>query len=178
MTQPMTAIVLAFSLLCATAGAETADQDNFDKLNEAFYKAIADQDWEVAKSLFNEHLNEHQGDRKVQQSILKRWNLQNWKVEMYIAKRSDEGKLPANETVRYTKTYSVDDLPIYNHQGKGEGMKIDILVAYFLAKVGEEKWHNGKTSVSPYQQNFSLVISTTQEVHNHISDALDELRRK
>ncbi len=35
----------------------------------------------------------------------------------------------------------------------------------------------GPSSMSPYQQNLSLVISTTSDVHDQIADLLDSLRR-
>ncbi|MEX1039194.1 MAG: hypothetical protein WDZ51_01090 [Pirellulaceae bacterium] len=173
MTQLMTAIVLALSLLCATAGAETTDRDDSGKVNEAFRNAIKDQDWEAANSL----IIEHQRDRKAHPQLKERWSRQNWKVELHVAQMKAEGKLPAKGPSTVLKSYSVGHLPIYNQQELNEGMRIDIslLFAYLLAKVGEENWNNGGTSLQPYEQNLTLLISTTPEVHDKIQAALDEL---
>lgn len=69
----------------------------------------------------------------------------------------------------------------YGPGGMGGGIVADYdsLIELIENTVSPESWEavGGPGTMSPFQQNLSLVISQTQEVHEQIQDLLDQLRR-
>jgi general secretion pathway protein D len=63
--------------------------------------------------------------------------------------------------------------------GGGTGADFDTLMDLISSTVAPDSWSDvgGTGSMAPFEGNLSLVISTTQEVHEEIVDLLEQLRR-
>jgi general secretion pathway protein D len=61
----------------------------------------------------------------------------------------------------------------------GQQADFDSLIDLITSTIEQESWTDkgGQGSISPFNTNLSLVISQTQEVHEKISDLLQQLRR-
>ncbi len=64
-------------------------------------------------------------------------------------------------------------------RGGGAIADFDTLMQLIQTTVAPDTWEalGGPSSMAPYPQNLSLVISTTSEVHDQISELLESLRR-
>ncbi len=63
--------------------------------------------------------------------------------------------------------------------GGGSFADFDSLMQLIQTTVSPDTWEalGGPSTMAPYQQNLSLVISTTSDVHDQIADLLESLRR-
>lgn len=73
------------------------------------------------------------------------------------------------------KTYRIGDLPVWTKDGQ---FQPQFLMHSIQSSVSPKIWeaNGGKSSMSPYDKNSSLVISTTQECHHQINDFLENYR--
>ncbi len=71
------------------------------------------------------------------------------------------------------KTYRVSDLPVWTSDGK-----YDPSVLMRLIQVSVPDWDSGRTvsTMAPYPQNASVVISTHSKNHDKIVELLESLR--
>ncbi len=69
--------------------------------------------------------------------------------------------------------------PPMNGRGGGAFADFDSLIQLIQTTVVPDTWEalGGPSTMAPYPQNLSLVISTTSDVHDQISDLLESLRR-
>ena len=63
--------------------------------------------------------------------------------------------------------------------GGGSQADFDSLIELITTTISPESWTEvgGEGSISPYENNLTLVVSQTQEVHEDIVDLLEQLRR-
>src|SRR4029079_14123547 len=63
--------------------------------------------------------------------------------------------------------------------GKGSAPDFDSLTELLTSTIAPQMWQEvgGPGAISGYENNLSLVVSQTQEVHEQIADLLDQLRR-
>ena len=63
--------------------------------------------------------------------------------------------------------------------GGGVQADFDMLIDLITRTIAPQTWDavGGPGSIAPFDQNFSLVISQTQEIHEQIADLLEQLRR-
>ncbi len=93
-----------------------------------------------------------------------------------------QGKSVAAESdtkALFSTTYRVLDLPIWTVKSDQDRsvphQDPSILIALLKAKIGDDYWDDSH-SISHYDQNVSLVVSTTKENHAVIRKTLDDLR--
>ncbi|MEM6688974.1 MAG: hypothetical protein AAF664_06075 [Planctomycetota bacterium] len=70
--------------------------------------------------------------------------------------------------------------PTFGGPGGGQNFAdFDSLMQLIETTVNPETWEalGGQSTMEPYPQNLSLIISTTSETHDQISDLLESLRR-
>jgi general secretion pathway protein D len=63
--------------------------------------------------------------------------------------------------------------------GKGSAPDFDSLTELITSTISPQSWQEvgGPGAISGYENNLSLVVSQTQEVHEQIADLLEQLRR-
>ncbi|MCO8124870.1 hypothetical protein NHH03_24245 [Stieleria sp. TO1_6] len=76
-----------------------------------------------------------------------------------------------------TKVYKVADLPIYRPT---KGVSFDLLMTFIQQTISPSDWEakGGSSTMAPYPQNLSLIISTTQKNHDKIVDLVERFRVK
>ena len=79
---------------------------------------------------------------------------------------SDAGKV-------YPMAYRLTDLPVWSQDGKTFDPMI--LMAYIKASVDTNAWGTSST-MAPFAENSSVVISTNSANHKAIQDVLKQLR--
>ncbi len=64
-------------------------------------------------------------------------------------------------------------------QGRGSAPDFDSLTELITSTIAPQSWQEvgGPGAISGYENNLSLVVSQTQEVHEQIADLLEQLRR-
>jgi hypothetical protein len=83
------------------------------------------------------------------------------------------------ETQLLTKAYPVADLVLPVGQTGAVNADFDSLIELITSTVQPTAWDEvgGPGSIAAFDTNMSLVLSQTQEVHEEISDLLEQLRR-
>lgn len=83
-----------------------------------------------------------------------------------------ENPVPAKEVVRnYMVTYRTEDLPVWTKDGK---WRPEMLMTLIQTAISPKSWEadGGTSSLAPYPQNSSIVISTTSENHGKLQTLL------
>ncbi|QDV42517.1 hypothetical protein Enr13x_23650 [Stieleria neptunia] len=86
-----------------------------------------------------------------------------------------EVKQPVKQDVLVTTVYKVYDLPVYT---RTKGFSFDLLMTLIQKSVSPKDWEakGGKSTMAPYPQNLSLIISTTSNNHKKIAKLLERFR--
>lgn len=81
----------------------------------------------------------------------------------------------ADATAVITKVYKTHHLPVYDKAGK---WKSEMLMAFIQSAVLPEVWEakGGNSTMAPYAQKKSIVISTTAKAHDAIAKLLESYR--
>lgn len=77
---------------------------------------------------------------------------------------------------RYQKVYSLQDLVVQREEELSEGL--ENVVAELEAAIGEEAMTETNSSMAPFHTNLSVVVSTTQAIHDQIAAKLKQMRAK
>ncbi|GAA5511272.1 hypothetical protein [Novipirellula caenicola] len=82
----------------------------------------------------------------------------------------------AQNTKVYTVTYRLEDLPVWSKDGHFDYKLICMLIH---SSISPKSWEalGGPSTMAPYPQNFSLVVSTTSDNHDALSALFKQLRR-
>lgn len=96
--------------------------------------------------------------------------------------RELKGPQPAEQTPPqgriFPMTYRVADLMRHVHGDFAVARDYDHLVGYIKAYIAPQQWQGagGQGAIGVYDQNLSLVVSQTEEVHAELSNWLMRLR--
>jgi hypothetical protein len=76
----------------------------------------------------------------------------------------------------YVAAYKLGDLPVWSKAGVFEP---DVLMWLIQSSVNPKSWDGagGASSMAPYKQNASLVISTTAANHDAVKRLIERLRK-
>ena len=82
----------------------------------------------------------------------------------------------SQNTKVYPKTYRLEDLPVWSKDGS---YNPKLMIMLIESSISPKSWEalGGPSSMAPYPQNASLVVSTTSDNHDALSDVLKQLRR-
>lgn len=92
-----------------------------------------------------------------------------------VASAADDLAAEQNAKV-YPVVYGLDDLPVWSKDGHFDYKLICMLIH---SSISPKSWEaqGGPSTMAPYPQNFSLVVSTTSDNHDALSALLKQLRR-
>ncbi len=76
----------------------------------------------------------------------------------------------------YPVNYRIGDLALYTKDGSFNPV---VMIHFIENSIAPETWEarGGPSTMAPYPQNNSLVISTTSANHDALAEALSKLRR-
>ena len=82
----------------------------------------------------------------------------------------------AQNTKVYPVTYRLEDLPVWSKDGHYDP---NLMIMLIHSPISPTSWEalGGPSTMAPYAQNFSLVVSTTSDNHDALSALLKQLRR-
>lgn len=90
---------------------------------------------------------------------------------------SDKTEVSSKKANRvYHKVYSLQDLVVTREEGLSAGL--ENIVAELETAIGEETMTQTNSSMAPFHTNLSVVVSTTQAVHDKIAAQLKQMRAK
>ncbi|PQO29979.1 hypothetical protein [Blastopirellula marina] len=87
---------------------------------------------------------------------------------------TDKTEKPKKVNRLYQKVYSLQDLVVTRAEGLSAGL--DNVVAELEAAIGEETMTQTNSSMAPFHTNLSVVVSTTQTIHDQIAAHLKQMR--
>lgn len=88
---------------------------------------------------------------------------------------AEEKYKPKEATELTVRTYRTDDLPVFTVEKE---WRPSLLISLVQSSILPNSWEakGGTSTMAPYPQNQSLVISTTSRGHDRIVDLLESLR--
>ncbi|WP_442506270.1 hypothetical protein SH528x_005104 [Novipirellula sp. SH528] len=89
---------------------------------------------------------------------------------------SNESEQVEEDTRVYPKVYRLQDLPVWTKDGM---FSPSLVMSLIQSTISPESWEakGGPSTMAPYPQNASLVISTSSENHDAVIALLEQFRR-